>query len=1139
MSTLIISADGDKGIDGTNGKKYVENYVSPGNGRDGENATEGTNGKDGGIISLNLQTNSSNFSNFSNFSGGENEICVIGTKIIDYSFQTPINQKIYMNDQTVIELVSRGGRGGDGANGFNGEKGRDGERGHNATKHSNGTNGKNGFKGGSAGCGTNGMNGGKGGIIDITISEKDTHLLMLLKHNINGGLRGKQGYHGKQGEGGRGGAGGSSYDWTEHYDQFDPIHKRVISHTRHHSNKSGSRGRDGDNGSKPNIELRDGIDGLDGDLCIRVIPMSEPLLDLNSNLDPNSNLCVYKSIYDIHIKDFTIRNKNKSNIFEPGDIIYIDGIVTVNKGGMPTPRFQKIYINLKKQNNTKVNIITLSNELPFLSPSILPHSDHIAIGAIECKINDYNGEINSKCITMTDNIILQSSLINRRFMSTLSKQIVITYPIEITNIKFLESICPGETAKLIIDLKNISDRPLDISRNIQIGLRFTDKSIILYDESLNQLQKNGDMYIVDVDYIQEGTTQQVCVLVHIDKNGYNLTDYKLVIVNIDLFISKNTNDYETDGNNNSELTKLFRSKTNYNSITSGSTSIIDTIDIVDNNSTIKDREKILIQKKTKQFQISHPYIEIKHNITNKTFNKILLITGSKTQQDDIDAWTQIYKILNIDTYVLNIDSVGIDMTKLYDLKICGIIVLNNSDNIYTLINRRDFYINCLSKLKGYKIKLFVDNISNDSGIKFIGQILLSNVPQLYEDNQHHMTIFKTKTELHESISNTNIINNVYKFHPIDAYYVFNPKNNDVYVKAKELQQSFANNYPTKRFITVYDPKIEKANGFCLYELKNITTLQILNDSSTPYIMTSSVTMKNSVNGESKKYARALIMIDFDSKIDLLHGLTNNNNYNNNNYNNNNKEKSDMKINISNNIIDAICESITFDIVSEQYRMIKSNNDKIKLDPSYDYIRNHTKKLYSLLDKLQMSIKNNEYNAAQFMHDIVQNVYDINKNQYDLESIFSFQSIVKKVYHNTIDIINKFNIELSTNDISKYKNVTIIKFITEYLEQTHVVSDYNNIEGVYKLEDFTGVYMMEDLARIDKNNQENLSKINKVHEEVNNKKKELLVVLPSAPIDDEYVEKSQIDFDQNNKNNKNNKNNNNNLYPELPPEYSEY
>ncbi|AYV76405.1 MAG: hypothetical protein Terrestrivirus6_31 [Terrestrivirus sp.] len=1137
MSTLIISADGDKGIDGTNGKKYVENYVSSGNGRDGENASDGANGKDGGIISLNLQTNSSNFSNFS---GGENEICVIGTKIIDYSFQTPINQKIYMNDQTVIELVSRGGRGGDGANGFNGEKGRDGERGHSATKHSNGTNGKNGFNGGSAGCGTNGMNGGKGGIVDITISEKDTHLLMLLKHNINGGLGGKRGYHGKQGEGGRGGAGGLSYDWTEHYDQFDPINKRVVSHTRHHSNKSGSRGRDGDDGSKPDIQLHDGINGLAGDLCIRVIPISEPLLDLNSNLNPNSNLCIYKSIYDVHIKDFKIRNKSKSNIFEPGDVIYIDGIVTVNKGGMPTPRFQKIYINLKKQNNAHVNNITLSNELPFLSPSILPHIDHIVNGTIICKINDYDGEINSKRITMTDNIILQSSLINRRFVSTLSKQIVITYPIEITNVKFLESICPGETAKLIIDLKNISDRPLDISRNIQVGLRFTDKSIILYDESVNQLQKNNDTYIIDVDYIQEETIRQVCVLVHIDKNGYNLTDYKMVTVNIDLFISKNTN-IETDGNGNSELTKLFRRKNNYNSITSGSMSIIGTIDTIDaidaidainitDNST---NENILIQTKTKQFQISHPYIEIKHNITNETLNKILLITGSKTQQDDIDAWTRIYKILNIDTYVLNIDSVGIDMARLFDLKICGIVVLNNSDNIYTLINRRDFYINCLAKLKGHKIKLFVDNISNDNGMKFIGQILLSNVPQIYEDNQQHTTIFKTKTELHESISNTNIINNVYKFHPNDVYYVFNPKNDDVYTKATELQQSFANNYPTKRFITVYDPKIEKANGFCLYELKNITTLQILNDSSTPYIMTSSVTMKNSVNGEGQKYARALMTIDFDSKIDLLHGLTNNNN------NNNNKEKSDVKTNISNNIIDAICESITFDIVSEQYKMIKSNNDKIKLNPSYEYIRNHTKKLYSLLDKLQMSIKNNEYNTAQFMHDIVQNVYNINKNQNDLESIFSFQSIVKKVYQNTSDIINKFNIELSTNNVNKYKNVTIIKFIAEYLERTHIVSDYNNIEGTYKLEDLTGVYIMEDLARINKNNQENLTKINKAHEEMNNKKKELIVIIPSAPIDDEYVEKSQIDFDQNNKNNKNNKNNNNNLYPELPPEYSEY
>ena len=65
----------------------------------------------------------------------------------------------------------------------------------------------------SAGRGSHGADGGLGGTIEVSVDEDNTHLLLVVQYDVNGGDGGEPGKHGAAGLQGAGGVGGAGHKW--------------------------------------------------------------------------------------------------------------------------------------------------------------------------------------------------------------------------------------------------------------------------------------------------------------------------------------------------------------------------------------------------------------------------------------------------------------------------------------------------------------------------------------------------------------------------------------------------------------------------------------------------------------------------------------------------------------------------------------------------------------------------------------------------------------------------------------------------------------------------------------------------------------------------------------------------------------
>lgn len=148
-----------------------------------------------------------------------------------------------------VELVACGGRGGDGGIGGTGGYGATGRAGSDATRYSSGTNGGPGGDGGDGGKGTSGERGGTGSDVLVRVNDRDTHLLMLVAHDIRGGQGGSAGKNGYGGGGGAGGRGGSSYSWTD-TESYTDSQGKTQTRTTFHSSSGGADGPSGPIGTR-------------------------------------------------------------------------------------------------------------------------------------------------------------------------------------------------------------------------------------------------------------------------------------------------------------------------------------------------------------------------------------------------------------------------------------------------------------------------------------------------------------------------------------------------------------------------------------------------------------------------------------------------------------------------------------------------------------------------------------------------------------------------------------------------------------------------------------------------------------------------------------------------------------------------
>lgn len=432
-------ADGVDGADGDAG-------ASPGaDGARGEDAGPAEGGAPGGRIRVVLASDP-----------GRETIATLHGDTRGAGANQRIDTEVDFVTAGEIVLVARGGRGGDGGTGGDGGPGARGRKGTDATRYSSGGNGGPGGDGGDGGNGTDGARGGDGGEIVVRTTDEDTHLLMLLAHDVRGGKGGKEGVNGAGGAGGSGGSGGSSYSWTE-TETYRDSNGDSQTRTTWHSNSGGSAGPDGRDGRYGNAVVADGEDGRDGSFAIEV-------LDKNATVGAGNDAPVarYPSRYDLRLRRFVHTNDNDDGIYEPEEKVVLSRIAIENVGGMPTPAHHDIRIAIRDD-----GWIAPSEKVLRLPRSLGAGETHVFDVGLELTLRMFRPQASGAPLAAPETIHLFADLPDvRRAFGEFEKELppdtgrlVVRFPVEVSPLRSLFSLGPGEAARMQWSITNVSEKP--------------------------------------------------------------------------------------------------------------------------------------------------------------------------------------------------------------------------------------------------------------------------------------------------------------------------------------------------------------------------------------------------------------------------------------------------------------------------------------------------------------------------------------------------------------------------------------------------------------------------------------------------------------------------------------------------------
>ncbi len=433
---LVIDVNGADGEHGRDGQGHSGSRASRGqDGRDAEDALPPEPGQAAGDIELMLRGAS-----------GAQRVELSGRRFLPGGREQQIRESVNIGETGVVRLSARGGNGGDGGRGGDGEAGGKGHDGADATQWSAGGDGSPGGDGGNGGDGTSGAEGGHGGHIVVQVDEQDTHLLMLVKHEVNGGQGGQPGANGRGGEGGPGGDGGRSYAWTTTSTEYTTDaqgHRQPRVVTHHHRNQGGFDGSSGRPGRDGQSSLRGGAEGNPGDFRILV--------------RHGQQTAEYRQRYEVEVVRYDVQLTDE--FAEPSSEVRLANITVRNTGGMPTPQRYPPVLVLPASHWAEPR----GDELP-LPRSLEPgetytfHQD-----ALRATVPDIDAVPVGEPLRQRDRIapLSRQSGANRWFDNLHPRQeFEIAFPAELAAVQSLESQTPGRAAIFTIGMTNRSQNDL-------------------------------------------------------------------------------------------------------------------------------------------------------------------------------------------------------------------------------------------------------------------------------------------------------------------------------------------------------------------------------------------------------------------------------------------------------------------------------------------------------------------------------------------------------------------------------------------------------------------------------------------------------------------------------------------------------
>ncbi|MEZ4310627.1 MAG: hypothetical protein R3F14_21500 [Polyangiaceae bacterium] len=295
----------------------------------------------------------------------------------------------------------------------------------------------------------------------MEVSDDDTHLLVLTRHEVKGGGGGAPGQNGTGGMGGAGGSGGSSYSWTE-TDSYTDSNGQTQTRTTHHSNPGGSSGPSGRSGRPGVADLTFGKDGRNGSFEIHVT-------------SPEGTR-TYTSRYDLRLTGFIHTSENEDDVYEPEERVLVRQIQVQNTGGMPTPSRREIRLSLRDK-----GWIAADPGHLVLPPSLMPGATHVfKDDQLSFTLGAFHPSRPSDPLAEEQIIHHRAALpdANREFEdyeSPLSAELgrfTVRFPLEVTPITSLHSLAPGSAARVQFRITNVSARAFGEESELRRAVSF-------------------------------------------------------------------------------------------------------------------------------------------------------------------------------------------------------------------------------------------------------------------------------------------------------------------------------------------------------------------------------------------------------------------------------------------------------------------------------------------------------------------------------------------------------------------------------------------------------------------------------------------------------------------------------------------
>jgi hypothetical protein len=358
-------------------------------------------------------------------------------------------------------LLARGGDGGHGGDGGDGADGYDGYDGSDATCSSRGTDGGDGDPGGDGGNATSGSNGGDGGDVTVRLVGEDTHLLLLLGHDVQAGVGGSAGSNGRGGRGGSGGSGGASH--SAHGSESN----------RCSGNSGGSSGSSGASGSSGSASVHAGANGEHGVWTIVV-----------DGVD-------YPSRYRLRLTGFEFRSDDADGVIEPDELVRVQRLAALNEGHVPSPPPElhetRLYLPLTRNVGEPTAPILLPLSLVKDAATVVP-------GELLFRVPD----VDTAQVLVPNQRYRDEGLIDPRAHLADARRdhpefpnaqpFVIGFPAGTRSMRLPGSVGAGESHRFQLQVENLSERALGAEaddpirrRGLQAVFRFEGRTLPVKD----------------------------------------------------------------------------------------------------------------------------------------------------------------------------------------------------------------------------------------------------------------------------------------------------------------------------------------------------------------------------------------------------------------------------------------------------------------------------------------------------------------------------------------------------------------------------------------------------------------------------------------------------------------------------------